>query len=199
MRNVIIFDIGGVLRIYNNNTFNDWLKTTFNITKGIVPIWKKWQNLRDIDKIDEHEFYSKFLSDIGISNIELSEHDFYNKFFEDCITTNDKIFSFIENNLFGKYELYIFSNMSRIEVIEHRKKVNYEKFFNKCIYSFDIKVLKPDINFFKKGLELIGHVGEECIFIDDKIKNKINSEKSGIKFIQYTDYNKFLKDIELFL
>ncbi len=196
MRNFIIFDIGGVLRIYNNSAFNDWLKTTFNITKAIEPIWKKWQDLRDIDEIDEHEFYSNFLKDVELDNSKLSEHDFYKKFFDDCVTTNHDLFNFIEKRLYGIYKLCIFSNMSRIEVREHKKKIDYEKYFDKCIYSYMIKTLKPDINFFKKGLKLIGHAGEECIYIDDKIKNKENSEKVGIKFIQYIDYDNFIESMK---
>jgi len=194
MKNVIIFDIGGVLRIYNNNSFNDWLKNTFNITKDVRSIWKKWQKLLLTDKIDEHEFYSDLLKELDISGSELSEEQFYKKLFEDYIKDDKQIFKFIENNLYQKYKLYIFSNFSKIEIRKFREKIDFEKFFDKCIYSCDIKTIKPDIEFFKKALALIGHRGNECIFFDDQLKNKKNSEKIGIKYIQYLNYDQFVKD-----
>ncbi len=196
MRNIILFDVGGVIRIYDDKSFNAWLKNTFHPNGEIEPAWKKWRDLRDIDKIDEHEFYANFISDIGISAKDISEEDFYAKFFNEHIETNEKILKFIENQLFGKFRLYIFSNMSRMEVKEHRKKVDYEKFFDKCVYSFNLGLIKPDIEFFKKGLDVIEHKGDECIFFDNNLKNKKNSEKLGIKFVQYVDFDKFSKDIE---
>ena len=196
MRNVIIFDIGGVLRIYNNNSFNDWLKNTFNIAKDVRSIWKKWQKLMLTDEVDEHEFYSNLLEELDISRSELSVEQFYKKLFEDYIKDDKQIFKFIEKNLYQKYKLYIFSNFSRIEVRKFKEKVDFEKFFDQCIYSYDIKTIKPKIDFFKKALELIGHQGSECVFFDDQLKNKENSEKVGIKFIQYINYKQFIEDFE---
>ncbi len=197
MRNVIIFDIVGVLRIYNNDSFNDWLKTTFHISNDIKPIWKKWQDLRDIDELNEHEFYSNFLKDVAISESKLPEELFYKKFFEDCVRDDEKILKFIEYNLYGKYRLYIFSNFSRIDLKKYREKFDFEKFFDKCVYSCDIKVKKPNIEFFEKGLKIIDHNGNECIFFDDQLKSKTNSEKVGIKFIQYLNYDQFIKDLDV--
>lgn len=197
MRNIIIFDIGGVLRIYDNDSFNDWLKKTFNINKEIRPIWKKWRDLMNIDKIDEHEFYSNFLKDVNIPELKFPEEQFYNKLFEEYVKDDEKILKFIENNLYQKYRLYIFSNISRIDIRKYREKVDFEKFFDKCIYSYDIKTIKPTIEFFKKALKLIGHLGSKCVFFDDQLKSKENSEKVGIKFIQHINHEQFIKDLDI--
>ena len=196
MRNVIIFDIGGVLRIYNNNSFNDWIKDTFNVAKDVKFIWKKWQRLMHADKIDEHEFYSNLLKELDIPESKLTEEQFYKELFENYVKDDKQIFKFIESNLYQKYQLYIFSNFSRIEIRKFREKINFEKFFDKCIYSCDIKTIKPGIEFFKKALDLIGHQGSECVFFDDQLENKENSEKVGIKFIQYLGHSQLIKDIE---
>lgn len=196
MRNVIIFDIGGVLRIYNNNSFNDWIKDTFKVKKNVRPVWKKWQRLLQTDEVNEHEFYSSLLKELFIPESELSEERFYNKLFDDYISDNKQILEFIKGNLYKKYKLYIFSNFSRMEIRKYRKKIDFEKFFDKCIYSCDIKRIKPDIEFFKRALDAIGHQGSECIFFDDQLKNKKNSEKVGIKFIRYVNYDQFIKNLK---
>ena len=196
MKNVIIFDVGNVIMLYKNKAFNDWLNHKFNGTKEIAPIWKKWLNLGDLDKISANEFYTGFLKEVGIDQNNLSEKEFFGKFFGDYVLTNEKILKFIKDFFFNKYELYIFSNMNKNEIIENNLKSNYESFFKKCVYSCNIKLKKPDIEFYQKALELIGHKGEECIFFDDNIKNKENAEKTGIKFVQYIDFNKFLTDVK---
>jgi HAD superfamily hydrolase (TIGR01509 family) len=197
MKDVIIFDIGGVLRIYENDAFDDWLRETFSITVDIRSAWKKWQDLRDIDAIDEHKFYKYFLQDIDLPYSALSEREFYRKFFDEHVMTNEKMFNLIEKHLWKKYRLYIFSNMSRIEIREHKKKIDYEKFFDHCVYSCNIGKLKPNCDFFEKGLKEIGCKGDECLFVDDKTKNRKNSEKYGITFVQYGGHEEFVNKMEL--
>lgn len=197
MRNIIIFDIGGVLRIFNQELLFGWLQKTFNTTQDISYIWKKWEISKDVDEISDYKFYSNILRELNISQSNLSKDTFFNKFLDEYTQTNHDLFNHIKNNLFKRYKLFIFSNMSRFEVRKHREIYDYEKYFEKCIYSYDLKLVKPEINFFKKGLMLIGCKGEECIFFDDMLKNKKNSEKVGIKFIQYTNYYKFIKDCKI--
>lgn len=197
MKKAIIFDIVGVLRRYDNQLFNNWLREKFRVSQDIESVWKKWQDLRDVDEINEHQFYSNFLKDVGISEAKLPEELFLGKFFNDCVRDDEQILKFIEENLQGKYKLYIFSNFSRIDLKKYREKIDFEKFFDKCVYSCDIKVKKPSVEFFEKGLKMIGHRGNECIFFDDQLKNKENAEKVGIKFIQYFDYDQFVKNLEI--
>lgn len=196
MKNVIIFDIVGVLRNYDNDDFYKWLGKTFNIDKDIKAVWKKWQRLRDVDKIDEHIFYKNFLSDLGISQKEINDEEFYRKFYTDYVSDNYDILKFIEKNLHKKYELFLFTNASRIDIRDFAKKYDFRKIFKNCVCSYELKTRKPEAEFFQKGLAQIGHAGKECIFFDDQIKSKIPSEKQGIKFIQYLDFEKFIADLK---
>ena len=193
MRTVLIFDLGGILEIHDIDSFCNWIKNKYSIYEDIKPIYKKWEYLRDVDKIDEHEFYQKFIDEIKIS---LSEEEFYQEYYTNHVHQCLDMLKFIENKLFGKYELYIFSNNSKINIRKFQDKINYEKLFKKCVYSFDLKTKKPALEFFKKGLKIINHKGDECIFIDDQLKSKINSEKLGIKFIQYINLDKLKLDLK---
>ena len=192
MRKVIIFDLGGVLEVHNEIPFLNYIKSKFNLKEDIYPIYKEITYLRDIDKIDEHEFFKRFSKRI---NINISEKEFYDTYYKNYVKQNFNVLNFIKKELFGKYELFIFSNNSRIHIRKFKQVTNFEKLFNKCIYSYDIKVKKPDIKFFKRGLKLIKHSGSECIFFDDQLKSKENSQKVGIKFIQYKNLNKLKKDL----
>lgn len=47
----------------------------------------------------------------------------------------------------------------------------FKKFFDINIISGDIGLIKPDVDFYKKTIDLIDAKPEECIFIDDKKRN----------------------------
>jgi len=192
MRDILIFDYGGVIESHHTKSFCEWIKKKFSIQGEVWSIFKKYENLRDLGKIDKHELYSLLTKELDIN---LSEKEFYSEYFKNHVKTHFEVLEFIEKELFGRYELYLFSNNSQINVDMLRNKVDFEKLFNKCIYSFNLGVRKPDLEFFKKGLSLIGHKGEECIFFDDQVKSKENAEKNGIKFIQYTSIDGLKKSL----
>ncbi len=193
MRKVLLFDLGGVLEIHNTDSFLNWIKNKFSINKDIKPIYSRLVYLRDIDEINEHQFFQNFIEEI---NVDISEEDFYNEYYENHVHQSYDVLNFIENELLNKYELYIFSNNSRINIQRFKNKINFEKLFKKCIYSYDLKTKKPNQEFFRKGLKIINHKGSECLFFDDQLKSKENSEKVGIKFIQYTTLNKLKQDLK---
>jgi glucose-1-phosphatase len=192
MRNVIIFDYGGIIESHLTKSFCEWIKKKFKIKKDIWPIFKKYEILRDLGKINEHELYQNLIKEL---NINISEKQFYDEYFENHVKQHLDVLDFIEKELFGKYELFIFSNNSKININMLKKKINFEKFFKKCIYSYNIGIRKPDLRFFEEGLRLIEHKGEECVFIDDQLKSKENSEKTGIKFIQFINLDKLKNDL----
>jgi len=196
MRKFIIFDLGGILEIHDVDGFCKWIKKKFKLryeVKEIYSTYKRIGYLLDTDEIDEREFYKRFTSEMGI---KIPYEEFYKRYFTYHVKQCRDVLEFIKESLFERYEIYIFSNNSRINVRNFKKKIDFEKLFDKCIYSYDLHIKKPDIDFFKNGLKIIGHKGEECIFIDDQIKSKEPSESMGIKFILYKNLNQLKKDLK---
>lgn len=193
MRKIIIFDLGGILEHHDIDSFCNWIKNKFNIDKDIKPVYKEIEIFVDTGKIDQHEFFKRFTEAI---NISISEEEFWEEYYKNHVIQFYDNLNFIKDELFGKYELFMFSNYAKAHREKFKAKYDYEALFKKCIYSFDIGVKKPDPFFFEKGLELINHKGEECIFIDDQLKSKEPSEKTGIKFIQFVDLEKLKSDLK---
>ncbi len=195
MRNVLIFDIGGVIVDYDNDSFCEWIKNKFETKGNIGQVYKKLEGMIDIDQIDEHELHRRFTEEI---NVKISEEDFYKQYYQNHVRPHFEVLGFIKDNLYGRYELDVFSNNCKISVRKLKEATDFEKLFNKCVYSFDLGVKKPDIEFFKQGLERIAHKGEECIFFDDRLDFKEPSEKLGIQFVHYTGLDKLKQDLTYF-
>jgi len=82
-----------------------------------------------------------------------------------------------------KYKVYMLSNVCKL-IFEHCKKLYFETnnhvfedYFNKAYLSFEIGVCKPDKLIFEKMIEDSGIIPNQCLFLDDGIRN-IETAKS---------------------
>lgn len=86
-----------------------------------------------------------------------------------------------------KYSVYLFSNTNKIHINRlHREfklqhGINFPSLFTKDYYSHEIHERKPDLNSYKKVIELSGINPGESIFVDDLEKNIIPAQQLGLK------------------
>ena len=65
----------------------------------------------------------------------------------------------------------------------------------KVISSCDIHLIKPNLDFFKKVLDLIGAKAEECIFVDDSQKNVDAAQSLNINSILFKNSTQLKIDL----
>ncbi len=86
-----------------------------------------------------------------------------------------------------KYRLLLLSNTNpiHIEISAVNEFARYglkvEDIFEKCYYSYDMKMAKPDAEIFEALLADAGVKPEECLFLDDGQKNIDQAMKLGIR------------------
>ena len=86
-----------------------------------------------------------------------------------------------------KYRLLLLSNTNpiHIEISAVNEFARYglkpEDVFEKCYYSYDMKMAKPDAEIFEALLANAGVSPEECLFLDDGQKNIDQATKLGIR------------------
>lgn len=80
--------------------------------------------------------------------------------------------------------LGIISNCSSEEVKVIKQSKIYQ-YFDQVILSYEVKMQKPDIRIYQKGVDLLGVAAKECIFIGDGGSNELEGAKmAGMKAIQ---------------
>jgi putative hydrolase of the HAD superfamily len=86
-----------------------------------------------------------------------------------------------------KYRLLLLSNTNPLH-IEISAAAEFERtgkkmtdFFDKCYLSYEMGMAKPDAEIFETLLTDAGVKPEECLFLDDGIKNIEQAEKLGIQ------------------
>ena len=151
--------------------------------------------------------------DSGKISIKKAEEEFKRKFPEDCefietfftywmemltpIQENVEILYDLKSN---GYRIYILSNFI-IEAYEFVKN-NYEflSLFDGKVISGQVKVIKPDLEIYRKLINKYDLIPEECIFIDDVRAFLSRAKKLNIKTILFnknTDLRTELRNLNV--
>lgn len=92
--------------------------------------------------------------------------------------------------------LYILSNYSKGTFEQSQKKMHFLKYMEGAIFSYEVKLIKPDPKIFELLLNRYGLVPQECVFIDDRPDNCETAEKLGIHAINFTSFKQAAGELE---
>jgi putative hydrolase of the HAD superfamily len=85
------------------------------------------------------------------------------------------------------FNVYLFSNTNQIHIerlhndFYKEHNIEFPSLFVKDFYSHEIHARKPDLESYKKVIELSGVMPDETLFVDDLEKNIIGAQKAGLK------------------
>ena len=94
------------------------------------------------------------------------------------------------------YHVYLLSNWPGKIYDERAEELSFEKETDGAIFSYRVKMIKPDREIYEKVLSEYGLKAEECVFIDDTKINLPVPESMGIHTIQFVQYEQVVKDLE---
>jgi len=99
-------------------------------------------------------------------------------------------------HLHKKYRLIMLSNNHppTIDIIKFKHK-HLTKFFDKIYFSAELKMKKPNKEFFLHMIKDAKLNPSECIFVDDKEQNVKAGIELGIKGIVFKNVEQFKKEL----
>ena len=101
----------------------------------------------------------------------------------------------ILERLSGEYKLVLHSDHSK-EWIEYTKSIHpFLNLFEHIFFSYELKMTKHNPEAFRKVIHSIKAEPEECLLIDDHLKNIINAASIGIHGIQFIDSNQLSEEL----
>ena len=110
--------------------------------------------------------------------------DIQYEYLDTCLTLDGQ-FKETAAKLKGKYNLAMLSNDIGEWSAWLRKKHGLDKLFDDCVISSEVKCRKPSEEIFKLLLNRLGAAPQDCVFIDDSIKNVDAAGVLGIKTILF--------------
>lgn len=157
-----------------------------DIEELLIPFLRKRFSYLDVEKLRDLYYNQvslgkisskEFFKTLNIPNIE-------EEYLDECLQI-DPTFISVAEVLSGQYVLSMFSNDVSEWSLYLRRKFQLNKFFSKYIVSGDFGLRKPDPKFYVKLLEEIDARGEQCIFVDNSLKNLEPASKLGITTIHF--------------
>jgi len=162
------------------------------ICSEVAPIWFEQFFPRE----KAHKLKNKYLQSVDVGEISLDSL-FLNleelvdvepaQIWKDWLSlakVNNDVVSIIKS-LQKDFQVVLFSNAVSVFLRQILKENNLERLFDFIIISSEIGIAKPDPDFFKKALEIIGASPEEIFFIDDNLENTKAAEKLGIQTVVF--------------
>lgn len=94
------------------------------------------------------------------------------------------------------YRCYYLSNFSRKAHAECADALDFLKYMDGGILSYQDKLIKPDPKIYELLLDRFGLRAEECVFMDDTEKNLLQAEQLGIHTILFLDREQAVTELE---
>ncbi len=186
----IIFDFGGViLDIDMNKSVEAFAKLGITGFKAddIHPNTRSFFEELEMGKLTTPQFFEHVLSEYGGNTQKVSQRDLFEAWSALLLPFDSKKVAVIERlHNDKKYNLYLLSNTNyphRVRFLNNfTRQFGYdmETLFEKCYYSDELEMRKPDANIYKYVLKDAGLKAEETLFIDDNQINLPSAEECGI-------------------
>ncbi|MFX1569835.1 MAG: HAD family hydrolase [Promethearchaeota archaeon] len=195
----IIFDLGNVIFNFKPGDFLHKFTTDDDYIRYFISnvirskIWLELDRGTISIKKAEEEFISKFPED----------REFIETFFiywMEMLTPIQENVEILYDLKSNGYNIYILSNFI-IEAYEFVKnKYEFLSLFDGKIISGQVKLIKPELEIYRKLVNKYGLIPEECIFIDDVRSFLSRAKKLNMKtilFLQNTNLRKELRNLKV--
>lgn len=94
------------------------------------------------------------------------------------------------------YHLYIISNYGEYTLEQTKAKMDFLKYMDGAIFSYQYQIIKPDARIYEQLLKNYDLKAEECVFIDDKAENVEGAKAVGYQGLVFTDYEAVKEQLE---
>ncbi len=198
MIKAVIFDIGGVVVKDPMDNIYKSVGSEFNI--GENKVRNKYHTLNllsETNRISTEEFWSRFASKLDIKDVRALESVWLEALKKSAIL-NKGVVKIIYRVKKRGYKIVALSNTMYSHERIHRQLGHY-KFFSRVFLSNRMKMKKPDVRIYRLVADRLGVKPEECVFIDDKVRNAIGARKAGMKAVLFKNVTKLEKKLKKYL
>jgi putative hydrolase of the HAD superfamily len=140
---------------------------------------------RDMErgKVSFWDFYEGLCEKAGYNGSIRDFHDTWSDFFEGPVPGIAELLTRIR----ARYRIAYLSNSNEVhaEAIPRQFRHLFQP-QEKFIFSHELRVAKPDPDFFRRALESLEAKAEESVFVDDLIDNVLAARAVGIRSYQFT-------------
>ena len=191
----IIFDIGNVLSDFRwkeflkDRGFDDEMIDRIGKASVLTDTWYEF---------DKGVFSDEEVVELFIKNDPDIADELHMAFdnVEGMVRLKPETLGWIKNLKERGYSIYYLSNFSYKAETQCPESLAFIPLMDGGILSYKVRMTKPDPAIYIKLLSMFNLKAEECVFIDDTLKNVEAAQKLGIRGIQYISYEQAGGELE---
>lgn len=111
---------------------------------------------------------------------------------------NEELFTYIASTLKPQYKIGLLSNAS-YNVLKHLFTPEQVKVFDATALSYEIGLVKPNIDMFHAIAGRLGVAVEECVLVDDQARHCAGALAIGMQAIEYTSVEQCRAELQKIL
>lgn len=192
----ILFDLGGVLVDWDNSWIIKAVSEKFHLSENQLKIEFE-NNLKDYSsgEFDELEFWHKIGRKIDSPDLENLKSSLYSEIAPSKMSVNNYVYNISKKLKEQGHIIGIVSNteLAIYSLVENIMPTNH---FDHKFLSFQIGIVKPDVQIFEYVLKTLSIPKEEILYIDDDLKNIELTQSLGIDSIHFTSNQNLSKELE---
>ena len=171
----IIFDMYGVIIEESKGNFLPYTYDSFDSSE-YERLIRQFREEKLFTKAGNGEFSSdEFLSLLGYKDTQFHMRDYI----ENHLTLDSGFIPFAEKYS-RRYDFVLLSNDVSEWSAYITEYYKLDQYFTHKVVSADVKCRKPERKIYEIALEQTGKSGNECLFLDNSVKNLVVAEEFGI-------------------
>ena len=193
----VVFDFGMVLTGKPNMEAHDaMVRITGLPNERFEELYWKDRHAYDEGKLNGITFWQKFASDGGLHHLDQKTIEELNSLDARYWTTqNPAMVAWQQKLKAAGIKTAILSNMGDTVLESIEREFQWVHGFDVLIWSFQLKMAKPDPAIYHAVLDRLGVPAEETLFIDDKQENIEAARKLGMTGVLFTSIERLREDL----
>jgi putative hydrolase of the HAD superfamily len=149
----------------------------------------------DEGKLTGLEFWEKFLREAGLNSSPGTVNEVNHLDAQMWTTQNPVMLDWQLKLKQSGILTAILSNMGDNVLANMKREFDWLPRFDTLVWSFELRMAKPDPAIYRHVLKELGTQPEETLFLDDKLVNVEAAEALGIKAIQFSTVDRLRADL----
>ena len=95
------------------------------------------------------------------------------------------------------YQVLYLSNMGEDTFLKCKEALAFMEHMDGGVLSYELKIVKPDARIYQALIEKYSLIPEECVFVDDTLKNIVAARELGFYAVHATSHEEVLRELEI--
>lgn len=190
---ILIFDIGGVLVRHDNALLFERLAACCAEPAAAKTYLTSGAYVHDIDtgRLSVEGLHASIVSRLGFDRP-------YGEFLKlwNCHFSEEPGMEALMAELAQRFRVVLFSNTNASHIEHVSAHYPALRSAHEAYYSYELGLMKPDADAFRKVLELEGRQPEDSVFIDDRAENAAAAAALGMRAITFTGRDTLVEELK---